>query len=77
MNQCTPWDTEYGLDIHEDPVLSQKNDKILKENMIIAVEPGIYLQGRYGVRIEDTILITKDGAEPLTTSAKEYCVIKD
>lgn len=63
------------MEVHEDPVLSQKNDKMLKENMVVAVEPGIYILGRYGVRIEDTILITKEDAEPLTISPKEYCIV--
>ena len=49
-----------GMNVHENPVLSSKSEKLLKENMIIAVEPGIYINGKYGVRIEDTVLITKD-----------------
>lgn len=64
-----------GMNVHEDPILSQKSDKVLKENMVIAVEPGIYIPGKYGIRIEDTVLITREGAEILTKSTKEYCVI--
>lgn len=64
-----------GLNVHEGPIISQKNEKTLKENMVIAIEPGIYVPGRYGVRIEDTILITKDGAEVLTKSTKNYSLV--
>ncbi len=59
-----------GLDIHEDPVLSFNSEHILKENMIVTDEPGIYIAGQFGVRIEDTIRITKDGCEVLTNSPK-------
>ncbi|MCI8655238.1 MAG: aminopeptidase P family protein [Clostridia bacterium] len=48
-----------GLEIHEKPFLSTKVDFTLRENMIITIEPGIYLPGKFGVRIEDTILVQK------------------
>lgn len=64
-----------GMNVHEEPILSQKSDKVLKENMVIAVEPGIYIPGKYGIRIEDIVLITREGTEILTKSTKEYCVI--
>ena len=43
-----------GMNVHETPIISSKSEKILKENMVIAIEPGIYIPGMYGVRIEDT-----------------------
>ena len=64
-----------GLETHERPYITAKNDTFLKENMVIANEPGIYLPGKYGIRIEDTILVTKNGCEVLTKSPKNYTVI--
>ena len=65
-----------GLDIHEAPLLSINSESVLKENMVITNEPGIYIAGQFGVRIEDTVLITKGGCEPLTKSPKKYVIIK-
>ena len=64
-----------GLEIHELPYINSKNDNILKENMIITNEPGIYLAGEFGVRIEDTVLITKSGCTNLTKSSKDYIIV--
>lgn len=65
-----------GLEIHEMPYLSSKRgDFFLKENMVITDEPGIYLPGKFGVRIEDTVLMTKSGCMSLTNSGKDYIVI--
>ena len=64
-----------GLDIHEIPYISGKNDNILKENMVVTDEPGIYLPGEFGVRIEDTVLITKTGCINLTKSDKNYIIV--
>jgi len=64
-----------GLDIHEVPFINSKNDTILKENMVVTDEPGIYLQNHFGVRIEDTVLITKSGCINLTKSDKNYIVV--
>lgn len=59
-----------GLDIHESPSLSENSKDKLKENTIITVEPGIYLEGKFGVRIEDMVLVTKTGTKNLTKIKK-------
>jgi Xaa-Pro aminopeptidase len=55
-----------GIEIHESPYLNDKNDLILEEGMVITVEPGIYVPGLGGARIEDDVLITKNGFEILS-----------
>ncbi len=55
-----------GLDIHEMPSLSENSKEVFEENMVVTVEPGIYLPGKFGVRIEDMILLTKSGNKNLT-----------
>lgn len=66
-----------GLDIHEQPFLNQKGDDPLQEGMVITIEPGIYVPGRFGLRIEDDILVTARGHRVLSTLAKdlESCVM--
>jgi Xaa-Pro aminopeptidase len=64
-----------GLDIHEAPIVSYKNDNTFKENMVVTNEPGIYIPGEFGVRIEDTTLITKSGCINLTKSDKNYIIV--
>lgn len=64
-----------GLEIHEAPYISYKIDAPLKENMVVTDEPGIYIPGKFGVRIEDTVQITKFGCISLTKSEKNYIII--
>ncbi|QZY54976.1 M24 family metallopeptidase [Crassaminicella profunda] len=63
-----------GLCVHEYPDVSAVNDMIVKEGMIFSIEPGIYLQGKYGVRIEDLVLVTKDSCEVLNQFPKNLIV---
>ena len=65
-----------GLEIHEEPVLRSKIDCNLKENAIIAIEPGVYIPNYFGIRIEDTFLVEKQSVVPLTSSRKDYTIIK-
>lgn len=64
-----------GLDIHEAPNLSPKNNKPLKCGNVVTVEPGIYLPGFCGVRIEDMVIVTENGCEILTKSPKELVTV--
>lgn len=60
-----------GIEIHEKATENLKNDCILKNNMVFTIEPGIYLQNKYGVRIEDTIAIKNNKVIVLTRKAKK------
>lgn len=60
-----------GLDIHELPVASPRSSHVLETNMVVTVEPGIYLSGHMGLRIEDTVVVTKEGCEVLTKTPKD------
>ncbi len=64
-----------GLDVHEAPRLSTLSEAVLEKGMVITIEPGIYLPGFGGVRIEDTVLVEKGGARVLTEFSKELQVI--
>lgn len=64
-----------GLDIHEGPNFSPSEEGVIPDNAVISVEPGIYLEGKFGVRIEDIVRVTKNGFENLTHSKKELIVI--
>lgn len=61
-----------GLDIHEYPTVSSRGLEPLQEGMVVTIEPGIYLPGRGGVRIEDTVVITTSGCRALTSIPKHY-----
>lgn len=64
-----------GLEIHEDPFLGATTTGMLSDCTAITIEPGVYLPGRGGVRIEDTLVVRDGGPEVLTTAAKELRVV--
>ena len=66
-----------GLEIHENPRFAKGNKTVLKPGMIMTVEPGIYFPGWGGIRIEDDVLVTRNGHEVLTSVPKELdeCIV--
>ena len=64
---CTAPATASGLDIHEAPWVAATSVDTLEVGHVVTVEPGVYLPGLGGVRIEDTVVVTDDGCRPLTT----------
>ena len=64
-----------GLEIHEQPFVSSKNENALESGMVITVEPGVYLPGEFGVRIEDMVTVTSEGCINLATLSKELTIL--
>ncbi|MFY9253748.1 MAG: Xaa-Pro peptidase family protein [Fuerstiella sp.] len=62
----------FGLDIHESVRMSPISEQVFETGMVVTVEPGIYLPGKFGVRIEDDILVTNDGHEVLSSVPREF-----
>ena len=64
-----------GLAVHEPPRLHGQAEEVLEEGMVVTVEPGIYIPGMWGVRIEDTVMVERDGCEILTKMSKDLEVL--
>ena len=64
-----------GLEIHESPRIAAGQSDVLKPGMVITIEPGVYLPGKWGIRIEDMVLVTETGCEVLTPTGKELITI--
>ena len=64
-----------GLEVHEAPRLSPDSKDILKAKMVVTVEPGVYLPGHWGIRIEDTVLVKENSCEKITKMDKELIII--
>jgi Xaa-Pro aminopeptidase len=64
-----------GLEIHEPPYIIEGNETVLTPGMTFSVEPGVYLEGRFGVRIEDIVVVTEDGARRLNHTSRELRIV--
>jgi Xaa-Pro aminopeptidase len=64
-----------GLEVHEGPRLAKTDDSALLSGNVVTVEPGVYLPGRFGVRIEDLVAVTEDGADVLSSLPKELITV--
>jgi Xaa-Pro aminopeptidase len=65
-----------GLEIHEPPRIGKRDKRRLQSGMAITIEPGVYLQGFGGIRIEDTVIVTDNGCEVLTKTSKDLRLIE-
>ena len=64
-----------GLEVHEEPYISGVGETELKPGMVFSIEPGIYIEGEFGVRIEDIVVVTEDGCESFNNSSKELTTV--
>lgn len=65
-----------GLEVHEMPYITESSEVVLKPGMVFSIEPGIYLEGEFGIRIEDLVMVTEDGVEVLNHFTKELIEVK-
>jgi Xaa-Pro aminopeptidase len=64
-----------GLEVHEAPTAAPTYEGTLPEGAVVSAEPGVYIPGRFGVRIEDVVVVTKNGCTNITTLPKELMVL--
>jgi Xaa-Pro aminopeptidase len=64
-----------GLDVHEPPKIAAPSEDIIEAGMVVTIEPGVYLPGQWGIRIEDTVLVKNDGYEILTKIPKDFTIL--
>ena len=64
-----------GLEVHENPSVNLGNDQPMPVGAVCSAEPGIYLPGKYGVRIEDVVIFREDGCENITNSPKNLIIL--
>ena len=64
-----------GTEVHENPLLSPKREEILDKNMTFSIEPGIYIENEFGVRVEDVGVLTNDGLEMFSIKSKEIIIL--
>ncbi len=65
-----------GLEIHESPTLSPKKSTVLEDGMVFTIEPGVYLDGEFGIRIEDTVMLQNGKVEKFFTDSKDLIILK-
>ena len=65
-----------GIDIHEPPYITATSKVVLDEGMVFSIEPGIYLQGRFGVRLEEIVILRNDGPEILSELSRNLNIIQ-
>jgi Xaa-Pro aminopeptidase len=65
-----------GIEVHEEPAVTMENRTVLRENMVITIEPGIYIENFGGVRIEDMVIVGKNDCEVLYNSKKSFFILK-
>lgn len=65
-----------GLDVHEEPYIVEGNSLLLDEGMAFSVEPGIYIPGRFGVRVEDIVVVGRDGAERMNDAGRNLEILE-
>lgn len=65
-----------GTEVHEAPTISPKREDIIQSNTVYTIEPGIYLENEFGVRIEDTGILTNSGFEPFSSATREIVILK-
>jgi Xaa-Pro aminopeptidase len=64
-----------GLEIHESPRVADGQKEILQPGMVITIEPGVYFPGKWGIRIEDMVVVTGEGCEVLTPTSKDFVAV--
>ena len=65
-----------GLQVHEPPDVSSVSETIARPGMVFSIEPGVYLPGRFGVRVEDLVTVTEDGGETLNALSRDFTIVK-
>ena len=66
-----------GIDGHEPPYVTSTSETVLEEGMVFSIEPGIYLPGRFGIRLEDIVILREDGPEILSSLPRDVHVVRD
>ena len=63
-----------GVEVHEPPWIMAGNDQILEPGMVFSIEPGVYIEGQFGIRIEDIVTVTDDGCRTFTGSSHQLVI---